>query len=79
MSHSDRMAYVADKLFDIVDGKIIRCGKTYKALVELKTIVIKFDVEEFIDEVDDGRPDEGESCKRSKGLFGQGADTVTSG
>jgi len=53
MSHSDRMAYVADRLFDIVDKKLLRFGATYHSLVELRDMVSRFETEELIDEVDD--------------------------
>jgi len=58
VSHSDRMAYVADKIFDIVDGKIIRFGKTYNELVKLKTLVIQFDAQELMDDIDEVKSDE---------------------
>jgi len=47
------MAYVADRLFDIVDKKLLRFGATYHSLVELRDMVSRFETEELIDEVDD--------------------------
>ena len=52
MSHSDRMAYVADELNEIVKCKSIRFGLTFRRLEKLKKTVDLMDIEELIDEID---------------------------